>query len=352
MPIRPLLAFLLLVLAVPAGGQDGVLDYRALVRLRDRALAAADRGAAGATDEFVEQARRFLAAPGPEGAERDRIRVWLGAAIEDDDVRGAYALYRRARSDAARDHETRLRMRHEPPPPLTVERWLGTPVDPRTARGDVTAVIFLSFSHPQTRRVWPHLLRLHERLGAAGCRIVVLATVVDDHDNQKPQRIAAAVEQRRPPFPVAIDRQSRRGPSSTLRAYRGRSLPWAALLDRYGRLAWSGAVSANANALQRLEERIRELTAQPRYETLVKRVRDGDTDALAALSAIRTKDTVGHLLDLLARPGKMAVALLRTAVRALAPPHLALTADAAAWWKREHASYRYSLQHDRFLRSR
>ncbi len=351
-PLARLALALLLGAVASAARADEGATYKSVVQLRDLALEQAAPRTGPAADAFVAAARKYVQADGPDNAHRDRVRVWLGWFLETRDVRAAYQLYRQANSAAARQHEARLRARHEPPPPLTMDRWIGIPIHPQATKDDVVALIFLSVSHPQTRSVWPRLLRLHQRLPAKGCRLAVVATVIDDRDNQRPERIEAAIKRLRPPFAVGIDKQSRRGPSTTLRAYRGASLPWAAVIDRYGRLAWSGGVPASANALQQFEQRITTIVEQPSFATLVKRVRSGDTKALATLCGIRTKATMDHLLALHAKPGSISHALVANAIRGLGPAHLALMAEAPAWWKRERQSFRYSLEQNRLVRQR
>jgi len=330
----------------PAGE---VAAYNKLRRVRDRAL---DDRAGTAAGTFVEEARRYLRSHG-RSANANRVRVWLGEVLEASDASAAYALYGAAGTQEARARAAMLRWKHESPPPLDVDRWVGPAVDPAAARDNVIALVFLSVTHPQTRQVWPHLLRLVRRDADRGLRVAVVATVVDDRRNQSPERLAAWIAKRTPPFPVAIDRQNGRGPSASFQRYRGASLPWVVLVDRYGRIAWAGGVATSANALQRFERRTGELLAQPTYDQLVRRVRAGDRAALDRLASIRTKRTVDRLLDLLHEDlGAAPRAAVRAALRDLAPVHLTDARRARAQWKKQRKAYAYSLALDRVVKAR
>jgi len=335
--------------SLPAGGEEEA--YRNLRLLQEHA---SETRSEAATATLVVDAQRFLETfPGSGNA--SRVRFWLGAALERRDPAAAYAAYRRSREPDARDAASKLELRYESPPRLSIDRWVGRPVDPRDESGKVTAVVFLGLTHPQTARAVPYLLRYRERWASKGLRVCVVAAVIDDFAHQRPKNLETRARKLRLPFPVGIDRQ-RPGPerpSVTFSAYRATSLPWIAVYDRYGRVAWLNAAGPTPTSLARFERVVKNLLRQPTYERLAAEVRAGDAAALDALASVRAKRTVTVLLGLLhSRNLKPAI---RTAVRrallGLAPAYLARDPTAPARWQKEKSAFRYSLGLDRVVRA-
>jgi len=326
-----------------AGGEEEA--YRNLRLLKEHTQQTHSETAAAT---FIVDARRFLETF-PRSGRVSRVRFWLGEAIERRDPAAAYAAYRRSREPGARDRADRLELRYESPPPLSIDRWVGAPIDPQDENGKVTAVVFLGLTHPQTTRVVPYLLRYRERWASKGLRICVVAAVIDDFAHQRPKDLEARARKWHLPFPVGIDRQRPERPSVTFSAYRATSLPWIAVYDRYGRIGWLDAASPTPTSLARFERAVRALLHAPTYDRLAASVRAGDPAALDALASVRAKRTVTMLLELLKdRNLKPAMrAALRRTLRGLAPAHLARDPAALSRWQKEQRGLRYSLALDR-----
>jgi hypothetical protein len=224
------------------------------------------------------------------------VQLWWGDAISAKEPREAYRAYLAAGTPEARERAGDIAFRFEAPPAMRVDRWVGTPVDPREVTGEVTVLAFFSMTHPQTNQLLPILDDLHAALGPQGLRMVGVAAVVDNHRKQLPDLLEERLKKCARPFPVAIDFPIPGAPSETLRHYRGRFLPWMVAFDRYGRVAWMDGIHPQKNSFANAETRIRELLAAPPLAELAEGVRKGDAAALDALTAIRTKEAAAALL--------------------------------------------------------
>jgi len=320
--------------------------YTNVARLR---AAAAGAWTPEARDAFEKAARAYLARHG-DAPRASQVRLWLGDCLAPGRPREAHRLYHAAGSVAGRQRAERLVLLHEGPPSLEVRTWLGEPPE-LAPGGSVTLLAFVSLTHPQTSRLLPHLVRLHKEFGDR-LEVALVAAVVDDHERQRPRELVRRLRALRLPFPAAVDRQRGGGrPSVSLSRYRGRSLPWIAVIDRYGQVAWAGPARLTRGALTRFERRLAEWTKQPTYGQLVDKAKAGDGDALVALARVRAKPTVGALLELLhaGAPEEIRDGA-RRALLGLGPAHLAYDAQAPARWKREKNAYAYDLSKDRVVR--
>lgn len=351
LPMRRMLPLLLLAAAAVARPDEEEEAYRRVADARERARAAPSAESLAA---FDREAERFLAAHG-EGRRADTVWLWRGDFARQRDPRAALAAYARSRDPAARERARSLAFRHEEPPPLAVEAWSGEPVDVTRPDGKVTLVVFFSVAHPQTAKLLPYLRRLHEAHAAAGLRVVGVLAVVDDHEKQRPPALLAWAKEQAPPFPLALDRQQPGRRSLTLETYLGNQLPWAALLDRYGRIAAVRPFTTQGNPAAHAEEELRALLAQPRYDELLGRIAEGGAgaeEALARLGSIRNRATAEALFAV-AREGPMrepALALLRGLL-----PEGFLAGDVEAARRRfreEAARLRYDFESDRLVPAR
>ena len=326
-------------------------EYRILQALRDRARAAPGEEAARA---FDNEAQRFLRRH-PGGRRASIVELWRGDLLKGIDDRAAWAAYRNSREPEAASRAADLAFRNEPPPPLQVDRWVGgtgtgtVPGNPAAEPGPVHALVFFSETHPVTRKLLPHLVRIEERLEPAGLRLVGVAAVVDDHANQRPERLAERLETAGLPFPIAIDEQRSRGRrSASLERYRGDFVPWCVLIDRYGRIAWLGGLALQGNAIASLERELERLTAQPTAEELARRAREGDVESVARLAAIRTRAAAGALVSCL---GSTHDARVREVLAGLLPEDwdalAAASGDLKARWDREGKRLAYDFERDR-----
>ncbi len=335
--------------ASPAGEPEAYTNVA-----RTRTVAA--RANTPETRSAMEKAARAYLARHGNAPRATTVRVWLGDCLAPDRPRDAYRLYRMANTPAGKQRAAQLVLLHERTPTLDVQAWIGTPLKrgppggPDGAGSPVTLVVFVSLTHPQTARLLPHLVRLHKK-HERRLRIALVAAVVDDHASQRPEALARRLRALRLPFPAAVDRQRRANRSVSLTRYRGRSLPWAAVLDGYGRVAWAGPARLTSGALSRFEKRLTQWTRQPTYKELVRRATGGDGDALATLAGIRAKPTIDALLSILLSnaPDKIRKRA-RRALLGLGPAHLAYDAEAKQRWTRDKQSYAYDLAKDRVVR--
>jgi hypothetical protein len=350
-PMRWMLPLLLLAAASAGRPDEEEEAYRRVAAERDRARAAPSDESLAA---FEREAERFLAAHGG-GRRADTVWLWRGDFARERDPRAALAAYARSRDPAARERARALAFRHEEPPPLAVEAWSGEPVDVTRPDGKVTLVVFFSVSHPQTAKLLPYLRRLHEAHGGAGLRVVGVLAVVDDHERQRPPALLAWAKEQSAPFALALDRQQPGRRSLTLETYLGNQLPWAVLLDRYGRIAAVRPFAAQGNPAAHAEEELRALLAEPGYDELLGKTLQGGVggeEALARLGAIRNRATAAALFAV-ARDGPLraqAVALLRGLL-----PEGFLGDDVEAAWRRfqaEASRLRYDFASDRLAYAR
>ena len=338
----------ILLLAGTAGAQSPEAEREAYTKVTAAREYARRLGTRRAIDTFVTQAERFLKRF-PASGRNSVIRLWLGDLLKDQDPRRALAYYRASEwPDAARRAEN-LEILFEPPPPLQTERWIGKPTEPTRPNGEVTFVFFFSISHPQTRRLHGRIEQILARLGSRGLRAVGVAAVIDDHRKQTPDRIEAWVKQRRPSFPVAVDRQRRDRASVSLGLYRGNRLPWGALLDRYGRVVWVGALELEGNALQQREAKLQALLRDPSYAVLERRAIGGDEAAIKRLASIKTPRSVSALFKVrAAKPPEKLAKLADDSLEAMLPRGFGI-GDAKRWAEVGNG-YRYSFEDDRLIR--
>ena len=346
--IGVVLGLLSLAPALLAQGGAETAAYRKVQEARE---AARRFGTPSALKTFERTAERFLE-DHPESERTAIVNLWTGDLLKEADPRQAHAAYLRCGTAEARERAFDIAFRFEAPPELRIDRWIGEPMDPRKASGKVTVLAFFSPTHPHTKRLLPRLTLLHRAFENRDVRIAGIAAVVDDHNNQRPARIEEHLCKRTIPFPVGIDRQRPGGASETLRAYRGRLLPWAVLLDRYGRVAWVGPIHAQGNSFAMTEKRIEELLAAPTLAALGAGVRRGDAEALRRLASIRTKATVPALLE--AVPASPLEREGIEALRRLCPESFPLDdlAEARERWHEAEAGLRYDFAKDRLVASR
>jgi hypothetical protein len=342
--IAVLLGLVLLARAAPAQGEGEPEDYRIVREAREACRAAPTEER---LDAFAKAVAGYLEA-NPKGERRPVVQLWWGDALAERDPRGAYRAYVAAATPEARERAGAIAFRFEAPPAMRVDRWVGTPVDPREVTGEVTVLAFFSMTHPQTKKLLPTLDELHAALGPKGLRMVGVAAVVDDHKNQLPEALEERLRKCPRPFPVAVDFPMPGAPSETLRAYRGRFLPWMVAFDRYGRIAWLDGIHPQANSFANAEKRLRELLAAPTLEELAAGVRGGDAAALEALAAIRTKEAAAALLASL--DGSPLAERGLAAVRGLLPEGFpSALAEARARFDRERDTLRYDFATDRLV---
>jgi len=332
---------LILLLAGTAGAQSPAEEGEAYNNVREARNLARRLGNRPSIRSFREKAEAFLDRY-PESARAGVVRLWLGDLLKDDDPRTALAHYRASDFPDAKRRAEDLEFLFAPPPALRVERWIG---EARPPDGGVTLVAFFSKAHPQTRRLLRRLERLDEQLGPRGLRVLGVASVVDDPASQTPGLIEAWAKEKDLPFPVAVDEQEAGEASRSLRLYRGNRLPWGALLDRYGRVAWIGPLLLEGNALQQRDEKLRALLAEPGYDALERDGRRGDEKAVRKLASIRTPRSVSSLFAIRKqKPGEV----VDDSLRKLLPD--GFTVDDADRWKDEKDAYRYSLEEGRLVR--
>lgn len=316
--IRLLVSFLLLVpLALGQSPSSEEEAYTKLVAERDLSRTGNERAAR----RFESLAQVFLAEH-PGSARCRRVRLW----------------------------QADLTFRHEAPPALEVERWIGTSLDPARVTGSVKVLVFFSDTHPQTRKILPRIAALRTR---RGFELAGVAAVIDDHENQRPAVLAKRLGNRKLPFPVAIDKQRAQGPSVSLQRYHCDSVPWIVVIDRYARIAWAGGLSARS--LGRIEGKLDELFAQPTYGQLHERVLAGNLSALKTLAGIRTVTTASYLVNVVNRPRRVRLHEATLAVLQELMPTGYLDgnlADALERWRRKKRGVRFSFPANRLVRKR
>jgi len=348
--IRSLLPILLVlvpaltpVLRAQSGEEEA--EYRILSALRDQAR---DAGREDPVRAFDNEAQRFLRRY-PGGRHASVVELWRGDLLKGIDDRQAFLAYRRSREPEAAGRARDVAFRHEAPPPLEVDRWVGPACDVVARSGRVTALVFFSESHPVTDRLLPRLQQIQSRLQPRGLDVIGVAAVLDDHANQRPELLAARLGGDSPSFPIAIDRQRPGGLRSvSLERYRGGLVPWCALIDRYGRIAWLEGLTLQGNAITALERELDRLVSQPTAEELAKRVREGDVESLERLASIRTPTAAAALLECL---DSKYDAQVRTALADLLPdgwnPANTGTEALRTRWQTESDKLHYSFEHDR-----
>jgi hypothetical protein len=349
-PMRAIVCLLMISLA--GARAQAPAESAAYLKVRAARDLARRTGSERALEQFEWEARRFVTAY-PDTERTATVRLWLGDLLKEAQPWEAHRQYLASGLAEARRRAADLAFRHEAPPPLRVDRWVGGSARVGQASGKVTLVVFFSLSHPQTRRLLPRLLELHRRFQARGLRVVAVAAVVDDHANQRPDQLEAGLRQFDLPFPAAVDEQRFGARSDSLRLYRGEVVPWTAVLDRYGRIASLGPFGLSRNALARVERTLQGLLDQPTFESYERRVRDGDLTALSQLKRIRTKETATRLVRLLR--GELAPPVRRKALEILGEllPRGYLEDDLEAAlerWPWEQQRFRYSFAKDRLER--
>ncbi|MHC4340594.1 MAG: thioredoxin domain-containing protein [Planctomycetota bacterium] len=340
----------LLLSALTCGAQEPPEEDAAYLNVSRARDAAARKGGEDSLLEFERSARAFLQAH-PESRRCSSIHLWLGDLLGEMRPREAHREYLLARDVRGRRRATQLSFRHEVPPPLDASHWIGQPVEPDRITGEVKVLIFLTLSHPQTRKLLPHLERLQARYGNEGLRMAGIAVTTDDGL----AGIQGRLRELKLPFPVAIDRPQSGKRSSSLVRYHGGFLPWAVVIDRYGRIAWLGGLKPAANALTRLEMKLIRLVAAPTYAGLAKRVRSGDRVALESLATIRTKETANVLAEALKAglPDAIRKRVLEVLADLLPEEYLDGETDAALRrWEREREGHRFSFAANRLVRRR
>ncbi|MHC4938326.1 MAG: hypothetical protein ACYTHK_05100 [Planctomycetota bacterium] len=297
---------------------------------------------------FVDRAEAFLEKY-PDSGSNGIVRLWLGDLLKRDDPRRALAYYRASDWPDAERRARDLALLFEPAPRLRIVRWIGDPTPPTKPNGEVTYVFFFSIAHPSTKRLHARVEKLLTTFRAQGLRAVGVAAVVDNHAEQQPGDIEAWFRQRPPTFPVAIDQQRKDDASVSLRLYRGNKLPWGAILDRYGRVTWLGALELGGNAKLEREAKIRALLRDPSYETLERLGSNGDEAAIKQLASIKTPRSVTALYGIReSKPPQKLAKLVDDSLRAMLPRGFG-PGDAKRWAEVSDG-YRYSFEDDRLIR--
>lgn len=293
---------------------------------------------------FERRAREYLERF-PDGASVGTVRIWLGDLLRDRDPRAAMEVYRASTDVTAIERREALAFRFEAPPELQVDRWVGERPD---LSDRVALIVFFSVTHPQTTKAIERLVALHRAYAERGLSVIGIAAVVDDREQQRPEHLETRLKERGLPFPSAVDRQGGGDRSRSFALYRGKVLPWMALLDRYGRVDLVDALGLEGNPAAQVEARIRALLEDPGYAELCRLVRSGDGAALDRLRAIRTPAAADTLFECAQSPEKGRVA---EALRALLPDgYVGDDLPAAAErWRRERARFRYSFEKDRLV---
>jgi len=284
----------LLLLPVSVAFAQAPAEEAAYLNVRSARDSARGLGSERAVADFEVTARRFIRAH-PNSARTPDIRLWLGDLLKSARPRDAFKEYLAAGTESARERAADIAFRHESPPPVAFESWVGLPIRVEEVTGAVTLLVFVSVTHPQTRKVFHYMERLHERFAPRGLRVAGVAAVVDDHRSQTPAALEERLQGSGLPFPVAVDKQQGGGRTVTLRRYRGEFVPWVIIVDRYGRIAWMGALDLQANARARVEQKLHALLKQPTLDVLARRVIEGDEESLDRLCAIRTVRTAATL---------------------------------------------------------
>ncbi len=332
---------LLILLQAPLVAQSPA-EEEAYVKVREARDAARQLASPASLARFEQEADRFLGAF-PGAANCGVVELWRGDLLREERPREALLAYGRSGTPEGRQRAADLAFRHEAPPPLLVDSWIGEAVDLGKPTDDVTLLVFFSVTHPQTARLLPHLVHLQGRWQGRGLRMAGVAAVVDDAKNQSPALIRERLQQRPRPFPVAIDRQRGGLPSDSLRLYRGGLVPWAVVIDRYGRIVWLDGLELQPNALARFERRIDEALAEPTLEQLREQALSGGPGALERLARIRTVGAARALAAVAAAEGCARREDAAQAVRALLPDGSDL---ASVRWE----GLRYDFAADRVVR--
>ncbi|MHC4958090.1 MAG: peroxiredoxin family protein [Planctomycetota bacterium] len=304
----------------------------------------------GTVDAFVKLARGYVATY-PHGQRTSDIHLWLGDFLRFGNPREAYRAYRRSLHREARERADQIAFRAEAPPKLEVDRWVGKPMEADGCPDKVKTLVFFSERHPQSRRFLPWAIRMHERHNRRGLRLIGVAAVVDAHGRQRPDQLEKRIKAMGLPFPVAIDKQQWGQHSLSLRRYRGRYVPWAVCIDRYGRIRWAGGFSLQPNAMTHMEQRITQLLDEPTYEQIENDVRAGKRPALDRLARIRTRDTtvcLARVLDTTRIDTDMREAARRVLGELMPRGHPRDDASLKAW-ANEHKKFRYSFADDRLV---
>ena len=297
---------------------------------------------------FRRKAEEFVDAY-PRSSRCPTVYLWLGDLLKDADPRAALRFYRRSTVPDASKRASDLAFRFDPPPALQIDRWIGTAMDPAQPDGRVTLLFFFSTSHPSANPLTRRIEVLRNRLGPQGLRVIGVAAVLDDHQAQRPERVAEMVRERKLPFPVGVDRQREKDRSVSLALYRGVSVPWGAFLDRYGRIVWIGPLPVEKNVFQRCEAKLQALLTDLPYDKLYERARTGDEAALRKLASIKTATCATTLFRLRAAapPGRLKP-MIDEALKAILPRGFG--PQSADLWKESKERYRYSFEEDRLVR--
>lgn len=345
--MRPILLTISLLLLAGNVAAQAPTEAEAYTKVQAARELARRLGTKNSIAAFLARAEQFLK-DHPVSARNDVVRLWLGDLLKDREPRRALAFYRSSRRPEAVRRAQDLAFRFDPAPRLVVDGWVGIPTDPTSVSGDVSLLFFFSTTHPQTKRVLARIGKLRERYAGKGLRLIGVAAVVDDHRNQTPAKLRAWLNQREYRFPVAIDRQQPDRASTSLALYRGRRVPWAAYLDRYGRLAWVGPLELEGNALRQCEARIDTLLRAPSYRTLEARARTGSADDIASVARLCTPQSVTILFRLrAATKDDDAKTRLDAALRKVLP--VGWTPNDSKRWSKENARYCYSFEQDRMV---
>ena len=168
----------------------------------------------------------------------------------------------------------------EPPPSFdSVKEWIGQPLKWDQERGKVVILLFVEPENAPSKEALADLVsvqKAEEKNGLDACLITTAPrAAVEPY---------LARQKSRGNFPVAID------PDSAIRVYFQTAMcPYAAVIDRDGRISWEGACPAGRVAMS---QSVREALARPRtvsraattprFDPIWKSLETGDTKAAVA----------------------------------------------------------------------
>ena len=133
------------------------------------------------------------------------------------------------------EHRPDLAAPGKPAPTLAVQEWVrGEPATLDDLKGKVVLLDIFQIICPGCRAAHPYIVQMQKRYGDQGFQVLGLAVAFEYFSVQTPEHIRHYVEREAFPYPVAIDQ----GLIESFRKYRARGTPYAALIDREGRIRY------------------------------------------------------------------------------------------------------------------
>jgi len=124
-------------------------------------------------------------------------------------------------------------------PDLPIEVWVQAPAgggrNLSSLRGRPVFVVFWSRDCSACSAEMPHIEEINETYGPQGLVVIGVHVPIHGGDDVTPAQLREILEKRGITFPVAIDRWSQ-----SSETYAFGYLPHGAVIDRDGRIAWSG----------------------------------------------------------------------------------------------------------------